>query len=48
MSTDNSPQKITISAPDDLSLGKQVDYEFEYNPVQDGPLNCNSLTKSSA
>ena len=32
MSTDNSPQKITISAPDDLSLGKQVDYEFEYNP----------------
>ena len=31
MSTDNSPQKITISAPDDLSLGKQVDYEFEYN-----------------
>jgi len=32
MSTDNSPQKITITAPDDLSLGKQVDYEFEYNP----------------
>ncbi|AFT94406.1 7-cyano-7-deazaguanine reductase [Alteromonas macleodii str. 'Balearic Sea AD45'] len=32
MSTDNSSQKITISAPDDLSLGKQVDYEFEYNP----------------
>jgi 7-cyano-7-deazaguanine reductase len=32
MSTDNSPQKITISAPDDLSLGKQVDYEFEYHP----------------
>ena len=32
MSTDNSPQKITISVPDDLSLGKQVDYEFEYNP----------------
>lgn len=32
MSTDNTPQKITISAPDDLSLGKQVDYEFEYNP----------------
>ena len=32
MSTDNSPQKITISAPDDLSLGKQVDYEFAYNP----------------
>ncbi|AXT37754.1 NADPH-dependent 7-cyano-7-deazaguanine reductase QueF [Alteromonas sp. BL110] len=32
MSTDNSPQKIIISAPDDLSLGKQVDYEFEYNP----------------
>ncbi|WP_052234806.1 NADPH-dependent 7-cyano-7-deazaguanine reductase QueF [Alteromonas macleodii] len=32
MSTDNSPQKITISAPGDLSLGKQVDYEFEYNP----------------
>ena len=32
MSTDNSPQKITISAPDDLSLGKQVDYDFEYNP----------------
>ena len=32
MSTDNSPRKITISAPDDLSLGKQVDYEFEYNP----------------
>lgn len=32
MSTDNSPKKITISAPDDLSLGKQVDYEFEYNP----------------
>ncbi|CAI4155630.1 7-cyano-7-deazaguanine reductase [Alteromonas macleodii] len=31
MSTDNSPQKITITAPDDLSLGKQVDYEFEYN-----------------
>ncbi|KHT44722.1 7-cyano-7-deazaguanine reductase [Alteromonas marina] len=23
---------MTISAPDDLSLGKQVDYEFEYNP----------------
>ena len=32
MSTDNSPQEITITAPDDLSLGKQVDYEFEYNP----------------
>ena len=32
MSTDNSPQKIVISAPDDLSLGKQVAYEFEYNP----------------
>ncbi len=32
MSTDNSPQKITITAPDDLSLGIQVDYEFEYNP----------------
>ncbi len=32
MSTDNSPHKITITAPDDLSLGKQVDYEFEYNP----------------
>ena len=32
MSTDNSPQKITITAPDALSLGKQVDYEFEYNP----------------
>ena len=32
MSTDNSPQKITITAPGDLSLGKQVDYEFEYNP----------------
>jgi len=32
MSTDNSPQKITITAPDDLSLGKQVVYEFEYNP----------------
>lgn len=32
MSTDKSPQKITITAPDDLSLGKQVDYEFEYNP----------------
>ncbi|KHT61131.1 7-cyano-7-deazaguanine reductase [Alteromonas macleodii] len=23
---------MTISAPGDLSLGKQVDYEFEYNP----------------
>ncbi len=32
MSTDNSPHKITITAPDDLSLGKQVDYEFDYNP----------------
>lgn len=32
MSTDNSSQKIIISAPDDLSLGKQVDYEFKYNP----------------
>ena len=32
MSTENSPHKITITAPDDLSLGKQVDYEFEYNP----------------
>jgi|TARA_B100000953_G_C18005436_1_gene416412 7-cyano-7-deazaguanine reductase len=32
MSTDNSPNKIIITAPDDLSLGKQVDYEFEYNP----------------
>lgn len=32
MSTDNSPKKIIISAPDNLSLGKEVDYEFEYNP----------------
>ena len=32
MSTDNSPEKISIKAPNDLSLGKQVDYEFEYNP----------------
>lgn len=32
MSTDNSPKKIIINAPDDLSLGKQVDYEYEYNP----------------
>ena len=32
MSTDNSSQKIIITAPDDLSLGKQVDYEFKYNP----------------
>ncbi len=32
MSTDNPPKKIIISAPDNLSLGKQVDYEFEYNP----------------
>jgi len=33
MSTDNKREKITISAPDDLSLGKQVDYEYEYNPA---------------
>ena len=33
MSTDNQREKITISAPDDLSLGKQVDYEYEYNPT---------------
>jgi 7-cyano-7-deazaguanine reductase len=24
--------KISISAPKDLSLGKQVEYEFHYNP----------------
>lgn len=33
MSTDNKREKITISAPSDLSLGKQVDYEYEYNPA---------------
>lgn len=32
MSTDNLFEKISITAPDDLSLGKQVEYEFEYNP----------------
>jgi 7-cyano-7-deazaguanine reductase len=32
MTSDNSPKKIEIATPDDLSLGKQVDYEFEYNP----------------
>jgi len=32
MSTDKSPSKVTINAPDDLSLGKQVEYEFNYNP----------------
>ncbi len=32
MSTDYSPEKISITAPDGLSLGKQVDYEFQYNP----------------
>ena len=33
MSTEKSFEKLTISAPDDLSLGKQGDYEFEYNPT---------------
>lgn len=32
MPTDSKQEKITISAPDNLSLGKTVDYEFEYNP----------------
>lgn len=32
MPTDNQQEKITISAPDNLSLGKTVDYESEYNP----------------
>ena len=32
MSTDNTFEKISIQAPDDLSLGKQVEYEYEYNP----------------
>jgi 7-cyano-7-deazaguanine reductase len=32
MSTDKSSSKVSIKAPDDLSLGKQVEYEFEYNP----------------
>ncbi|NDW20574.1 NADPH-dependent 7-cyano-7-deazaguanine reductase QueF [Alteromonas hispanica] len=32
MPTDSKKEKITISAPDNLSLGKTVDYEFEYNP----------------
>lgn len=46
MSTDNSPHKITITAPDDLSLGKQVDYEFEYNPglLQGVPRNLSRDT----
>ena len=50
MSTDNSPQKITISAPDDLSLGKQVDYEFEYNPdlLQGVPRSLSRDTLSLA
>ena len=46
MSTDNSPNKIIITAPDDLSLGKQVDYEFEYNPslLQGVPRNLSRDT----
>ncbi|BFT31215.1 NADPH-dependent 7-cyano-7-deazaguanine reductase QueF [Alteromonas sp. D210916BOD_24] len=46
MSTDNSPEKISIKAPDDLSLGKQVDYEFEYNPhlLQGVPRNLSRDT----
>lgn len=32
MPTDSKQEKITISAPDNLSLGKTVDYEFQYNP----------------
>lgn len=32
MPTNSKQEKITISAPDNLSLGKTVDYEFEYNP----------------
>ncbi|NDV89769.1 NADPH-dependent 7-cyano-7-deazaguanine reductase QueF [Alteromonas sp. 345S023] len=31
--TENVSNKIVISAPDNLSLGKQVDYEFHYNPA---------------
>lgn len=30
--SENVTNKIVISAPDNLSLGKQVDYEFNYNP----------------
>lgn len=30
--TDNTNEKISISAPQGLSLGQQVDYEFKYNP----------------
>lgn len=33
MSTNNTFEKISIQAPDDLSLGKQVEYEFKYNPT---------------
>ena len=30
--TDNVKDNLTVSAPDGLSLGKQVEYEFHYNP----------------
>ncbi|WP_338516575.1 NADPH-dependent 7-cyano-7-deazaguanine reductase QueF [Alteromonas gracilis] len=33
MSADNTFEKISIQAPDDLSLGKQVEYEYNYNPA---------------
>ena len=50
MSTDNSPKKIIINAPDDLSLGKQVDYEYKYNPslLQGVPRSLSRDTLSLA
>ena len=48
MSTDNSPQKITISAPDDLSLGKQVDYEYNPDLLQGVPRSLSRDTLNLA